>query len=731
MSHVAKRQKTEHATTDVKEDKKCKLISEVKSFGGKVRTYCHQSTSTKTEMKFAVFLPPASEFGPVPVLYWLSGLTCDTTNFMTKAGAQKYAAEHGIMIVAPDTLFYACFGVGIMIVAPDTSPRGAGVASEDASWDLGTGAGFYVDATQAPWKEHYNMFTYVTCELPALVEKELPANSFRSISGHSMGGHGALVIALRLPSRYVSVSALAPITHPNDPKCAWGKKAFDAYLGEGSSERNLYDACALLRAAGKAVLPSQTILVDQGEQDKFLMEHQLQPEELEKACAEVKQPLLLRMQPGYDHSYDFVSSFIGDHIRHHATQLKAAEKKAAAEKAKAEEGTHKPATKTKYQSIECLAAVAWGPSVDQLKIETVTVAPPKQGEVRLRVIANALCHTDIYTLTGQDPEGLFPCILGHEAGCVVESVGLGVEGLDVGDHVIPCYTPQCGSAACIFCQSSKTNLCPSIRGTQGKGVMPDGTSRFTCKDQAIYHFMGTSTFSEYTVVAAISCAKISPQMPLSKACLLGCGVATGLGAVWNTCQVETGATVAVFGLGAVGLSVVQAAKVSGASRIFGIDINKKKFTAAMSLGCTDVVCPTDYNEPIVGVLQRLSPTGWGIDYTFDCTGSTTVMRHALEAAHRGWGVSCVIGVAASGQEIATRPFQLITGRTWKGTAFGGWKSRAAVPKLVNSVLAGEFAIDQYVTHRFQGIEGTMDAIHALESGDCLRAVVSYEKQCKL
>ncbi|KAG8462259.1 hypothetical protein KFE25_012079 [Diacronema lutheri] len=383
-------------------------------------------------------------------------------------------------------------------------------------------------------------------------------------------------------------------------------------------------------------------------------------------------------------------------------------------------------TVTPGEPIKCRAAVAWG-AKQPIKIEEVWVDPPKEGEVRVRVIANALCHTDMYTLDGEDPEGLFPCILGHEAGAVVVDVGPGVTSVAPGDRVIPCYTPECRRLDCIFCQSDKTNLCPRIRGTQGKGLMPDGTSRFrlASSDERLFHFMGCSTFSEFTVLAEISCAKISPAAPLEQVCLLGCGVATGWGAVWNTVKVEAGSTVAVFGLGAVGLAVVQAARIAGAREIFAIDVNAAKFDAARELGASVCINPRDLPDgtSIVAELQRR--TSWGVDYTFDATGSTQVMRDALEAAHRGWGVSCVIGVAGAGKEIATRPFQLVTGRTWKGTAFGGWKSRTHVPQLVRRVLSGELPVHRYITHTFDGLEGTQAAIDALHSGDCLRAVVRY------
>jgi len=378
------------------------------------------------------------------------------------------------------------------------------------------------------------------------------------------------------------------------------------------------------------------------------------------------------------------------------------------------------------EPITCKAMVAFG--VDDLREEVVVVAPPKAGEVRVKVICNALCHTDIYTLSGQDPEGLFPSILGHEAGAIVESVGEGVTSVKPGDHVVPGYTPQCKGSDCIFCMSPKTNLCPKIRGSQGKGLMPDGTSRFTLKSDGstLYHFMGCSTFAEYTVLAEISVAKIDMAADLSKACLFGCGVSTGLGAVWNTAKVEPFSSVAVFGLGAVGLAVVQGAKAVGASKIVGIDTNPKKFELAKQLGCDACVNPAEYpDESPTQVLVRTSPTGFGFDYTFDCTGNVQVMRSALEAAHRGWGQCCLIGVAGSGKEISTRPFQFITGRRCMGTAFGGWKTRDAIPMLTNKMQAGELVVDHYITHRFAGVGGTLKAIEALHAGDCLRAVVTY------
>jgi len=378
---------------------------------------------------------------------------------------------------------------------------------------------------------------------------------------------------------------------------------------------------------------------------------------------------------------------------------------------------------THGKPITCKAAVAWEPKTP-LDVTDIQVAPPQAGEVRVKVIANALCHTDIYTLDGHDPEGLFPCVLGHEATAIVESVGEGVTTVTTGDVVIPCYTPQCSQHECIFCQSPKTNLCPTIRGTQGQGLMPDGTSRLSKNGQPIYHFMGCSTFAEYAVIAEISAAKIHPGADLNQMCLLGCGVATGWGAVFNNCKMEPGCSVAVFGLGALGLAVIQAAKMAGASDIVGIDLNDSKFKLAKSFGAHFCVNPTQSKNVNADLMARHK---WGYDYTFDCTGNVNVMRTALEVAHRGWGQSCVIGVAAAGKEISTRPFQLVTGREWKGTAFGGWKSRTEVPRLVQTVMRGEMKLDPYITHTFEGLEGVNEAIKALHGGDCLRAVVHVAK----
>ncbi|CAO2040221.1 unnamed protein product [Urochloa humidicola] len=376
---------------------------------------------------------------------------------------------------------------------------------------------------------------------------------------------------------------------------------------------------------------------------------------------------------------------------------------------------------TQGQVITCKAAVAYEPN-KPLVIEDVQVAPPQAGEVRVKILFTALCHTDHYTWSGKDPEGLFPCILGHEAAGVVESVGEGVTDVQPGDHVIPCYQAECKE--CKFCKSGKTNLCNKVRSATGAGVMMnDLKSRFSINGKPIYHFMGTSTFSQYTVVHDVSVAKINTQAPLDKVCLLGCGVSTGLGAVWNTAKVEAGSIVAVFGLGTVGLAVAEGAKAAGASRIIGIDIDSKKFDVAKNFGVTEFVNPKDHDKPIQQVLIDL--TDGGVDYSFECIGNVSVMRAALECCHKGWGTSVIVGVAASGQEIATRPFQLVTGRVWKGTAFGGFKSRTQVPWLVEKYLKKEIKVDEYITHNMN-LSDINDAFHLLHEGGCLRCVLAME-----
>ncbi|CAK9871805.1 unnamed protein product [Sphagnum jensenii] len=379
------------------------------------------------------------------------------------------------------------------------------------------------------------------------------------------------------------------------------------------------------------------------------------------------------------------------------------------------------ASATEGKPIICKAAVAYEPS-KPLVLEDVEVAPPQAGEVRIKITHTALCHTDFYTLSGKDPEGLFPCILGHEAAGIVESIGPGVTEVKVGDHVIPCYQAECRE--CKFCKSGKTNLCGKVRPATGKGVMlNDGHSRFTVSGKPIFHFMGTSTFSQYTVVHDVSVAKINPTAPLDKVCLLGCGIPTGLGAVLNTAKVEPNSNVAVFGLGTVGLAVCEGAKKAGAKRVIGIDTDPSKFELAKKFGATEFVNPKDFNKPIQEVLVEM--TDGGVDYSFECIGKVQIMRAALEACHKGWGTSVIVGVAASGEEISTRPFQLVTGRVWKGTAFGGYKSRTDVPKLVDEYLKQEIKVDEYITHKFP-LEKINEAFKLLEAGKCLRAVISME-----
>jgi len=365
------------------------------------------------------------------------------------------------------------------------------------------------------------------------------------------------------------------------------------------------------------------------------------------------------------------------------------------------------------------AAIAWTAG-QPLTIEEIDVEGPKAGEVLVRLVATGVCHTDAFTLSGADPEGVFPSILGHEGGGIVEEVGAGVTGLKPGDHVIPLYTPECGT--CSFCTSGKTNLCHAIRVTQGQGLMPDGTSRFSADGKLIHHYMGTSTFSEYTVLPEIAVAKISAEAPLDKVCLLGCGITTGIGAVLNTAQVEPGASVAVFGLGGIGLSVIQGAVMAKAGRIIAIDINPDKFEIAQQLGATECVNPTEYDAPIQDVIVEL--TDGGVDYSFECIGNTDLMRSALECCHKGWGESTIIGVAGAGQEISTRPFQLVTGRVWRGTAFGGVKGRSELPGYVDQYLAGEIRIDQMVTHTMP-LDDINRAFDLMHEGASIRSVVTF------
>ncbi len=365
------------------------------------------------------------------------------------------------------------------------------------------------------------------------------------------------------------------------------------------------------------------------------------------------------------------------------------------------------------------AAVAWEAG-KPLEIETIDLDGPQQGEVLLRNVATGVCHTDAFTLSGEDPEGLFPAVLGHEGGSIVEEIGAGVTSLKVGDHVIPLYTPECGE--CSFCTSGKTNLCQAIRATQGQGLMPDGTSRFSADGKTVFHYMGTSTFSEYTVLPEIAVAKISKEAPLEKVCLLGCGITTGIGAVLNTAQVEPGATVAVFGLGGVGLSAIQGATMAKAGRIIAVDINAGKFELATQFGATDTVNPDDHSDPIQDVIVDM--TDGGVDYSFECVGNVNLMRAALECCHKGWGESVIVGVAGAGQEIATRPFQLVTGRVWRGTAFGGCRGRSQLPGMVDQYMNDEIKIDECITFTMP-LEEINKAFDLMHEGKSIRSVIHF------
>jgi S-(hydroxymethyl)glutathione dehydrogenase/alcohol dehydrogenase len=364
------------------------------------------------------------------------------------------------------------------------------------------------------------------------------------------------------------------------------------------------------------------------------------------------------------------------------------------------------------------AAVAWEPT-RPLEIEEIDVDGPRAGECLVRLAASGVCHTDAYTLSGRDPSGLFPVVLGHEGAGEVVDIGSGVSTLSPGDHVIPLYIPECRQ--CKFCLSRKTHLCSAIIETQGRGLMPDGTSRLSHRGRPLHHYMGTSTFAEYTVVPEIALAKIRTDAPLETVCLLGCGVTTGIGAVLNTAKVEPGASVAVFGLGGIGLSVVQGAVMAGAERIIGIDTNPRKFPLARSFGATDVLDPTAAGDVVAAIVEL---TGGGVDYSFECIGNVEVMGQALACTHKGWGQSIVIGVAGAGQEIHARPFLLVTGRQWRGTAFGGVRGRSELPRFVDRYLAGRIKLDEYVSATMPLAEINR-AFTLMHDGAAIRSVVRY------
>ena len=370
--------------------------------------------------------------------------------------------------------------------------------------------------------------------------------------------------------------------------------------------------------------------------------------------------------------------------------------------------------------METRAAVAFQAG-KPLSVETVTVDGPREGEVLVEMKATGVCHTDAFTLSGEDPEGMFPAILGHEGAGVVVEVGPGVRSLKPGDHVIPLYTPECRE--CEYCLNPKTNLCQSIRSTQGQGVMPDGTSRFSINGERVLHYMGCSTFSNHTVLPEIALAKIREDAPFDKVCYIGCGVTTGIGAVINTAKVEIGSNVVVFGLGGIGLNVIQGARLAGANMIVGVDINPDKKALAERYGMTHFVNPLEVEGDLVPYLVDL--TGGGADYSFECIGRTDTMRQALECAHKGWGESIIIGVAGAGQEISTRPFQLVTGRSWRGTAFGGARGRTDVPKIVDWYMDGKIEIDSMITHTMplKEINTAFDLMH---EGKSIRSVVTFD-----
>ncbi len=366
------------------------------------------------------------------------------------------------------------------------------------------------------------------------------------------------------------------------------------------------------------------------------------------------------------------------------------------------------------------AAVAWAAG-KPLSIETIEIGGPKAGEVLVEVKATGLCHTDQYTLSGRDPEGIFPAILGHEGAGIVREVGASVTSLKPGDHVIPLYTPECRQ--CKTCLSQRSNLCTAIRATQGQGVMPDGTSRFSCEGTQVMHYMGCSTFANFTVLPEIALAKIREDAPFDKICYIGCGVTTGVGAVINTAKVWPGANVAVFGLGGIGLNVLQGARMVGADKIIGIDLNPAREAMARKFGMTHFINPNDVGaDKVVQAIQDL--TGGGADFSFECIGNTKVMRQALECTHRGWGESIIIGVAGAGEEISTRPFQLVTGRNWRGTAFGGARGRTDVPKIVDWYMDGKIDIDSLITHTMP-LEDINHGFELMEKGESIRSVVIY------
>ena len=639
------------------------LVKDIKQHGGHLRQFVHESRTLNAPFRFTVYLPPASRYAELPWVLWLSGIQCTDENFVIKSGAQAVAAE-----------------LSLVLVVPDTMPRGVGLQEEVSS--------FYVDATRPPFSHHVQMFTYLSTEFIDLVETVFPViPGLRSISGHSMGGHGAILLAQKNPALFRSVSALAPLcslTRSPTPEPSLLR------LFKDFSEATEYDTLDLLTAPFTAEL-----LIDVGTRDDFLLNKKLLVDEFVQKCRDVGQVVRYRRRPDYDHGYFFVSSFIREHLVWHAQRLTLSRPPRPYAVPLTPEGGAQP--------IICKAVICDGPSAP-LRVADVAVAPAQSGEVRLKILETSLCHTDVYTWSGADPEGRFPVILGHEAFGVVESVGDGVQSLQPGDFVVPLYVPQCNS--CAACLSGKTNLCSSIRKTQGEGVMPDGTSRFreVATGAELRHFMGVSSFAEFTVVPEIALAKLDDSYTPA-ACLLGCAVPTGWGAVWNTAAVTPGASVAVFGLGGVGLAVVQACKVAGAADIVAVDPNEFKHNIAFNLGATRCCSFDEFTAD--GDLTNF-------DFTFECTGNVDVMNKALEVSAKGWGVS----VAKAGEEV-----HLVTGRQWRGTAFGGWRGRRDVPQLARRVCAGQLRTDVFVTHVFKGVDGVLDAWETMKTAFCVKPLV--------
>ncbi|CAJ1364021.1 unnamed protein product [Effrenium voratum] len=628
-------------------------------------------------MKLSAFVPSGQ--GKFPGVIWLSGLTCTDESLAQRSAALQFAEE-----------------LKLILIMPDTSPRGEGVPDEDPkTYDVGVGASFYVNATTEKYRSHYKMLDYITSELPKLTASKLPLLPRLGIMGHSMGGHGALVAALRNPGEYRSVSAFSPIVHPSESP--WGQKAFSLYLGDDVEAWAQYDTLELLRRYSG---PPLRFLVDQGLTDPFLAE-QLKPGLLKALCDERGHALMLRMQQDYDHSYYFISSFIEDHLKYHASFLtgvlrwcpdpdhplapsvysvdprqdEPVEGEAEAERENEEGGEASDAkadteptepvhiVDSRAKDIECQAAVAMADESLPLLLR-IKVAPPAAGELRLRLVAASVCGAD---LAVQDE----PRILGLEAAAVVEDVGEGVEDFAVGDHVIPCYHVNCGKCEC--CRRRDTNFCESMHRT-GR-VMADGTTRFSYGSTEVFHFHGISAFSEYTVVHADSVAKVRKDAPLEKICLLGGGVAAAMGTVWSASV--SGASAVVFGLNAEGLAALRALQKAGARQIIAVDRDPSRLELAKKWGATDLLIPED---GIKDEILRL--TGVGADVAFDCGGADGAACSSVVA---DWGRCLAVGSAEGAKP------------RWRSAPFGGWRPKLQIPLLVDLYMAGDLPLDDYIT----------------------------------